>query len=154
MWNRNYWKEIVNVNKYKYWKYNSMLINYKKVNKNREIADLMAAVHTDIITTKRLVFRWNNIVFQGKVQNKRYFSSRKRLTLINRRFWLPKKISIWGRNKHTQCLGYGKFSWMLCSKPHFYYVLDICLNLIPVCVPWRKHLQCVVGGYYKKLFHI
>lgn len=34
-----------------------MLINYKKVNKNREIADLMAAVHTDIITTKRLVFR-------------------------------------------------------------------------------------------------
>lgn len=60
-----------------------MLINYKSVNKNREITVLTAAVHTDIITTKKLVFRSKNIVFKGKVQNKRYFYTRKKLTLRN-----------------------------------------------------------------------
>lgn len=82
------------VNKYKYWKCNSVLINYKTVNTNREITVLMAAVHSDIITTKRLVFRLNNIVFKGEVQDKRYFNSRKILKLRNRRFWLPKKVSL------------------------------------------------------------
>lgn len=59
MLNRKCLKERVDVkvNKYKYWKHNIMLINYKTVNTNREIAVLTAALHTGIITKKGLVFR-------------------------------------------------------------------------------------------------
>lgn len=47
-----------------------MLINYKTVNINREIAVLMTAVHTDTITTKGLFLDEITLFLKGRFKTK------------------------------------------------------------------------------------